>query len=433
LGVAELTMHSRASFLAAMALALPGLLAAQSAAVDTCRACHILLDERLGNPAKQFTEDIHGQRGLTCADCHGGDPRTEDMEKSMSRAAGYRGVPKRSEIPQLCARCHSDGARMRAYNPSLRTDQLAQYRTSIHGQRLAAGDARVAVCSDCHGIHNIRPASSPISSVHPTKIPETCGRCHADAAYMKPYKISTDQLKEYHASVHFEKLKAGDSAAPNCATCHGNHGAAPPGVASVERVCGTCHLFQQQLFDQSPHKSPWEKQGIAACLTCHSNHAVLPTSDAQLGTGDQSLCITCHQEGDPGRKAAAEMYAALTALDASLQRSKAILDRAERVGMEVSEARVTLASGHEQLIKARVDVHAMDVKRVQATSDNGSKLAANAFAAGEQALAEYTFRRKGLALSLVVIAVVVLSLWLLIREIERPKTAGENSTQVHGN
>jgi predicted CXXCH cytochrome family protein len=431
--MAELTMRLRLIILVGLLLGWTGTLAAQAQTTDTCRTCHALFDDRLGNPAKQFGEDIHAQRGLTCADCHGGDPRSEDMEKSMSRAAGYRGVPRRSEIPQLCARCHSDGALMRAYNPSLRTDQLAQYRTSVHGQRLARGDARVAVCSDCHGVHSIRPASSPLSATHPAKIPETCGRCHADAEYMKPYKLSTNQLKDYRASVHFQKLSEGDVGSPTCATCHGNHGAAPPGVASVERVCGTCHLFQQQLFDQSAHKTAWEKLGIAACLTCHSNHAVLPTSDALLGSGADSLCVTCHVQDTPGRKAADQMYTALSELDASLVRSKAILDRAERVGMEVSEARVTLASGHEQLIKARVDVHAMDAKRVQAATQSGGKLAATAYAAGEQALAEYTFRRKGLALSLIVIAVVVISLWLLIRELERPKVAGQNARQPDGN
>ena len=46
----------------------------------------------------------------------------------------------------------------------------------------------------------------------------------------------------------------GDLSAPTCTTCHGNHGATPPGFASVANVCSTCHVFQAQLFDSSPHK-----------------------------------------------------------------------------------------------------------------------------------------------------------------------------------
>ncbi len=394
--------------------------------VDNCRTCHAQLDDRLGEPAKQFADDIHATRGITCASCHGGDPGEEDMAKSMSRAKGYRGVPTRKEIPQLCAKCHADGAFMRAYNPSLRTDQLSQYQTSIHGKRLAGGDTRVAVCSDCHGIHKIRPASSPLSSVHPQQIPNTCGRCHGDAAYMKPYKIPTDQLAGYKTSVHFEKLSGGDLAAPTCVTCHGNHGATPPGVTSVERVCGTCHVFQEQLFDRSPHKAAWAPLKMSSCLTCHGNHAIQHTSDVMVGAGKGSICMTCHSESDNGGKTAGRISVALTGLDKLLGEAAAVLDSAERKGMEVGEARVTLSTAREKLIKARVDLHTMDGAHVEETSKSGEKLSQQANQEGVQALAEYAFRRKGLALSLLAIAFVVVCLWLLIRNLERT-SAGEEA------
>lgn len=368
-------------------------------------------------------------RGLSCADCHGGNPRQEDLDKSMDRQRGFRGVPKRAEIPQLCARCHSDGAFMRAYNPSLRTDQLAQYWTSVHGKRLRGGDTRVAVCTDCHGVHTIRPASSPLSSVHPLQIPNTCAQCHADPARMKPYKIPTDQLEGYRASVHYQTLSHGDLSAPTCATCHGNHGAAPPGVASVERVCGTCHVFQEQLFDQSPHKTPWQAAKIPACLTCHGNHRIERTQDSLVGMGQDSLCARCHAEDDGGGRSARRIHAALTGLDSALGNAAAILDRAERAGMEVGEARLTLANGREKLIKARVDVHAMNAVRVEEATDSGLKLAKQAHQGGQQALGEYSFRRKGLTLSLFVIAFVVSSLWLLIRALERPQSADRGTTR----
>ena len=414
-------------------LALAGLSAiaqTPSPPADSCRQCHVALDGRLGDPAQQFGDDIHAARGLTCAACHGGDPREDDPTKAMDRKRGFRGAPKRTEIPQLCARCHSDGAFLRAYNPSLRTDQLAQYRTSEHGKRLGRGDTRVAVCTDCHGVHKIRPALSPLSSVHPLQIPGTCGRCHADPAHMKPYGIPTDQLASYRASVHFEALSNGDLSAPTCATCHGNHGAAPPGVASVERVCGTCHVFQEQLFDESPHKAPWQAAKIAACLTCHGNHRIERTRDALVGTGKASICSNCHTEEDKGGETAQQIHAALTRLDSSLGEATTILDRAERAGMEVSEARLTLSNGREKLIKARVDVHAINATRVEETTTGGLKLAQQAHQAGEQALVEHSFRRKGLALSLLVIAFVVVSLWLLIRALERPQTAGGKATRA---
>src|SRR6516165_7071694 len=175
----------------------------------------------------------------SCVDCHGGDRTKADMD-AMSKAAGFRGKIGRKDVPELCGRCHSDGAFMRKYNPSLRTDQLAQYKASVHGKRLALGDTKVAVCTDCHGLHDLRAPTDTRSKVHPLNVAQTCSRCHSDSEYMKGYGIPTDQFAKYTSSVHHEAMTVrGDLSAPTCTTCHGNHGAAPPGVTSVQNVCST--------------------------------------------------------------------------------------------------------------------------------------------------------------------------------------------------
>ena len=172
----------------------------------------------------------------------------------MSRAAGWKGKIERRQIPELCASCHADAERMKAYDPGLRVDQFQQYKTSVHGQRWAKGDSKVAVCTDCHGVHNLRAPSDPRSPVHATNIATTCAHCHADVDYMKPYGIETDQFANYQKSVHHEAMVVrGDLSAPTCTTCHGNHGARPPGVANITNVCSNCHVFQAQLFEASPH------------------------------------------------------------------------------------------------------------------------------------------------------------------------------------
>src|ERR1041384_7524452 len=241
-----------------------------SAQTNSCLDCHGSLDDNLKVTNDQIAQDIHIQKGLTCASCHGGDPTS--ME-AMNPKKGFKGHIDRARIPELCATCHADGTYMRQYNPSLRTDQFAQYKTSVHGKKNAAGDTKPAVCIDCHGVHGIRPASDTRSKVHPTNVAQTCARCHNDAAYMKPYGIKTDQFAGYSASVHHDALAVrGDLSAPTCTTCHGNHGAAPPGVASVENVCSTCHALQAQLFDTSKHKAAFASAGMPGCVPCHSNH-----------------------------------------------------------------------------------------------------------------------------------------------------------------
>jgi cytochrome c3-like protein/doubled CXXCH motif protein len=386
---------------------------------NTCVDCHSALDAPLKVTQDQFAQDIHFQKGLSCASCHGGDPTKTDMD-AMSKAAGFRGKPDRKAIPALCGKCHSDAAFMRQYNPSLRTDQLSQYQTSVHGKLLAKGDTKVAVCIDCHGVHDLRPARDPRSSVHPTNIAQTCSRCHADQAYMKPYKIPTDQFAGYSQSVHHEALVVrGDLSAPTCTTCHGNHGAAPPGVATVQNVCSTCHVFQAQLFEASPHQAAFAAASLPGCVTCHSNHRISHPTDAMLGTGSESVCTNCHTQGDAGFQAASQFHEQLAKLDGQVESADAILNRAESVGMEISQARLEQDQARDSLTKARVSIHSFNDAHVMQDVTAGMKIADKTYQEGKNALAERDYRRKGLGVSLVLIVLVVIGLGLYIRKIER--------------
>jgi predicted CXXCH cytochrome family protein len=343
----------------------------------------------------------------------------------MSKKAGFKGKPKRTDIPAMCGQCHSDAAYMRRYNPSLRTDQLAQYRTSVHGQRLAKGDSKVAICIDCHGVHGIRAARDTRSKINPVNVAETCSRCHSDAAYMKEYKIKTDQFAGYSASVHHEALVVrGDLSAPTCTTCHGNHGAAPPGVGSVANVCSTCHVFQAQLFENSPHKAAFAAMETPACVTCHSNHRIQKPSDELLAKGTQSICSGCHAAGDAGFMVAGKIHEQLARLESAIARSDQILDQAENSGMEVSEAKLEQAQARDALTKARVTIHSFQPEKVDADVQVGFKVSSKTYAAGQNALAERNYRRVGLGVSLLTIAAVLLGLRLYIRQLESRNQPG---------
>jgi Cytochrome c3 len=386
---------------------------------NSCLDCHSALPEPLGVSQEKFSQDIHAQKGLTCASCHGGDPTSDDPDQAMSRKAGWKGKIDRRQIPQLCGGCHSDPAYMRQFNPSLRTDQLSQYHTSVHGKRLAAGDAKVAVCTDCHGVHDLRAPSDSRSTVNPVNVADTCSRCHADASYMSGYKIAVNQFAEYSRSVHHQALVVnGDLSAPTCTTCHGNHGAAPPGFASVANVCSTCHVFQAQLFDSSPHKEAFASAGLPGCVICHSNHDIAHPTDELIGTGDKAICTQCHIEGDAGFVAAGKMKEQLVQLATSIDYTDQILSRAESSGMEVSQSKLDLTQARDALIKARVTVHTFNVARVESEIKPGLEIAAKDYEAGKKAMAERNYRRVGLGISLVAIGLVLFGLRLYIKRIE---------------
>jgi hypothetical protein len=386
---------------------------------NTCLDCHSALDPPLQVTAEMFAQDIHSQKGLTCASCHGGDPTKADPD-AMSKSAGFRGKIGRSQIPALCGSCHSDAAFMRKYNPSLRTDQLGQYKTSVHGRLFAKGDRNVAVCIDCHGVHDLRPASDTRSKVHPLNVAQTCSRCHADTTHMKGYAIPTDQFEKYNTSVHREAMVVrGDLSAPTCTTCHGNHGAAPPGVNSVQNVCSTCHVFQNQMYEKSSHMTAFQAAGLPGCVVCHSNHGISHPTDARLGTGPQAVCMQCHTPGDSCDQARAEMLANLSSLEGAIEGSDKLLSVAETSGMEVSQARLDEDQARDALTKARVTIHSFSKELVNRDIQDGLNLAGKTLQAGKNALAERDYRRRGLGLAVIFILLTVVGLFLYIRQSER--------------
>lgn len=400
--------------------------AAQAPEGNSCIECHKGLgDPRLTPPAERIGMDVHLTKGIACQNCHGGDPASFDPGEAMSRTKGFIGKPKRTAIPALCGKCHSDPTYMRRFNPTIRVDQVTEYFTSVHGRKLREGDGKVATCINCHDVHNIRAIKDQQAWTYPLKVIETCGRCHADPDYMKPYKIPTDQLAKYKKSVHYGALaKKGDLSAPTCNVCHGNHGATPPGVASVAHICGQCHSTFEELFDKSPHKRAFAAMGLAPCIACHGNHEVDKPTEAMLGTDEKAVCVSCHAPDSGGYRAAAAMRAALDDLRSAIGRSRELLDRAEHAGMEVSIPKFELKTGTEALIKARAAVHTFRPPEVKKLTDEGLTVALRTHAKGLKALDELQFRRKGLGVSVVIILMVIAGLILKIREIDRRGRAG---------
>lgn len=397
----------------------PGLARAQQGSDESCAACHGgIPDERLSAPVEGWSEDIHAARGFGCVACHGGDGQEESLD-AMDPEKGYIGVPTARQVPEVCGRCHSDARFMRRYNPSIRVDQVAEYRTSVHGQRLfELGDTAVATCSDCHTPHSIKPASDPASSVHPPRVAVTCGSCHADSSHMAGYGIPTDQLKGYTSSVHWEMMSVeGDLSAPTCNDCHGNHGAAPPGVSWVGNVCGQCHSVMAELFNASFHSEIFRLLGSPGCATCHGNHAIVRANDELLGLGEGAVCSGCHGAGDRGGQVAAEMRALIDSLQMRRRQADSILARAENAGMEVSEAQFQLGDVTSALVRTRTAVHSFVADSVRSKVEDGLAIAEQARTRGIEALEELQFRRMGLAVSTVIILLLILGLVLKIREL----------------
>jgi hypothetical protein len=239
---------------------------------------------------------------------------------------------------------------------------------------------------------------------------------------MAPYKIATDQVEKYKQSVHWNMIAAkGDLAAPTCNDCHGNHGAAPPGVSSVINVCGQCHAANSELFNKSTHNKIFLQMGIPGCAICHGNHAIVETSDAMLSTGDKSACVTCHPAASSGAQLAASMLGSIDRLKAGYEKALAILRSAEHAGMEVSQPLFELSEAKTALIKSRAAIHSFDQRLLDKEIEPGLSISEKAYTRGLKALEELDYRRKGLAVSSAIILAFIIGLVLKIRQMEKKK------------
>ncbi len=398
----------------------PWSVSAQQPAEDSCLTCHSVLgDERLAGPAKSFPEDTHAVRGFGCSMCHGGNPAVMGPD-AMDPEMGYIGAPQGQQIPEVCGRCHSNLEFMRRFNPSARVDQVSEYWTSVHGQRLAAvDDPAVATCVSCHPAHSIKPASDPQSSVYPLNVAQLCGSCHADDTPMAAYDLPTDQVDKYERSVHWQMMsERGDLSAPTCNDCHGNHGAAPPGISWVGNVCGQCHGVQGDLFGRSFKSTMFTVIGAPGCVTCHGNHEIGWTGDAMLGVGEGAVCAPCHTAESRAGETAIAMRSLIDSLQAGYDQADSLLSRAEEAGMEVSQAQFDLSDVRNSLVKARTVLHSFSIDSVRTAVEAGFEVAASANQRGLQALRELRTRRLGLSVTAAIILVLIGGLIMKIREVE---------------
>jgi predicted CXXCH cytochrome family protein len=179
---------------------------------QTCAGCHATVNQ-------VYLKSVHG-RGLTagnqdvpvCTDCH----RAHDIADPRDGSLALR-------TPEVCGRCHTDAKLMSRYG--LSTKVVDTYLKDFHGMsttlsRGHAGGARngkgkqpfAAVCTDCHGVHEIAKAKDPSSPVVRANLVRTCRKCHPDAtddfpaSWLSHYEPSPDKAPVVWAVQLFYRL-----------------------------------------------------------------------------------------------------------------------------------------------------------------------------------------------------------------------------------
>ncbi len=264
-----------------------------------CMACHSIPDRevKLANGETlplyidhdAYTASVHGQEKVLCTSCH-------------TNISGY-------PHPQLAANDYRDFQIDRYV--ACRNCHVEQYEAtldSMHAAALAGGNRDAALCTDCHGSHDIGDPAEPRQ-----KTSVTCSLCHAS------------HYEDYNESVHGEALMAeGNPDVPTCVDCHGVHAIHDPLTAEFRlkspEICGECHrdtllmdkydisteVFETYvadfhgttvtLFDR---QSPDQATNKAVCFDCHGVHNIKAVTDPEATVVKENLLITC-QRCHPG-------------------------------------------------------------------------------------------------------------------------------------
>ena len=289
-----------------LAIVLFTLTFALSQGKDGCYNCH---KDAVGDKATElYPKDVHFKLGVSCADCHGGDKTSDDMEVAMSKGKGFIGIPKGDKIIDVCLKCHSNEMVMKKFGSNIDVNQFKLFKASVHGK------SEIATCVTCHGVHNIKKVNDPTSPVYPTSEVRLCSKCHSDANYMKKFNpaLPTDQFEKYKTSVHGQRILKGDTKVATCSDCHSAHDIFPANdprstvfASTLPKTCARCHsdanymrdykipTDQYEKYAQSVHgKALLEKGDLSApaCNDCHGNHGAIPPGVKSIS----HVCGICH-------------------------------------------------------------------------------------------------------------------------------------------
>jgi cytochrome b subunit of formate dehydrogenase len=264
--------------LLALAAASPGRCQVDNAA---CRDCHETTTNEVARTYdSSLAFSIHA--GMSCTDCH----------------AGITELPHADSLARPdCGTCHSDEA------------QTYQW----HG-RFGLNDCiDVPCCSDCHGKHDILPSSRRESRVNPLHMPETCGRCHEDLDLTRKYEMLYGKAVElYQSSVHGKATMGGVYTAASCNDCHSTGGTAHkilgPGMPessinhfNIPKTCGKCHRNVENDYWEGIHGKLVARGETDApvCTNCHGEHGIISSKDPRSPVSParvaEATCAPCHE------------------------------------------------------------------------------------------------------------------------------------------
>ena len=333
--------------------------------------------------------DCHGNHGATppgiesvsfvCGQCHG---RETELFRASAKHVAFSDHNDYLEVAEDgCADCHEDPG------PVMKTT------------------ARFSECATCHDNHAVvRPTVALLGQLPPTP----CAFCHDPRLGGGSVVSESDEVVENFANVRDSLLveAAGEGLDGNARfdwlvdralelPFH-TFPAREDGVVRLrpefERLFQKFRIGKTHFSYVDPATGETVVEGVRQCTGCHSDleGVGLATARAQLD--------------------------AIWDLTTAIARSERILLAAQRGGVETRSAHADLDGAIDAAIELEVLVHSFVLEgEFSETLAEGSAFADSTLEAGQNALDELAFRRRGLLVALGIVMIVLIALAMKIR------------------
>ena len=143
---------------------------------NSCIDCHsdselMVTNKKIYDYFVRWGDSIHKQEGVSCDDCHGGNPEISDKQKahdgSLGGAEPTSAVNFRN-IPDTCGECHDD-----IFEGFQKSEHFE------HVLREENEERQGPTCVTCHGAINV-------ATLNVTTVEEICQQCHNEESDNQP-------------------------------------------------------------------------------------------------------------------------------------------------------------------------------------------------------------------------------------------------------
>jgi hypothetical protein len=237
---------------------------------DNCKQCH---GYHSVTPPKSMYSTVGGMNSVEkCGGCHK-DVKEEFMKSEHYKVLQNKATPnspdcnychrnpitkgwiknykqRKDNQNNVCIECHKSDT----HNPEVL--KKVSNDESRHAKLRKSGKEHAAVCTDCHGFHNIKKSEDFEARLNVKNSSSSCGKCHIHIA------------QEYQNSIHGLAQMKGNMAAAGCVSCHFEH--------SKNKK----NQLSDKIFNDNQLNRDFAENGkMTNCIACHTNDSLISTGN----------------------------------------------------------------------------------------------------------------------------------------------------------